>query len=396
MSRGPPTPWRRRRGGRHASREVVKGTRFGNEDTTDDRLDHGFALLDERTTGYASDDAGRRARALAVHCAIRLPNETLSGSSASTSLRRLKNSRVRALPVSNRRLMFREPRDDEDARRERRAAAKARWDRLRRTGVAVTNMSSRPIRGVGRAEVAVTGSGALSALPPPPPPPPLVDLFGGDEAAAEAFREEKFMRDVKDAEDDIEFPDDDDDGRCCRRARRLARTKNVTSHARVGRTTHWTRCSRSPRSRSTRRSRTSGCCRARPWNAWPSSPTRTRDAARTEISRYDRTVRRSYGLRRDPRRERGPSRAPRAATRRGEREKRRLGLEAFEGESRASRRNPRRCAHRRGRGLKQRRAFRRRKTPRPGGGKRNEKKKKRVYVFPRRVSRPFERTATRT
>jgi hypothetical protein len=107
--------------------------------------------------------------------------------------------------------MFREPRDDEDARRERRAAAKARWDRLRRTGVAVTNMSSRPVRGVGRAEVAVTGSGALSALPPPPPPPPLVDLFGGDEAAAEAFREEKFMRDVKDAEDDIEFPDDDGD-----------------------------------------------------------------------------------------------------------------------------------------------------------------------------------------
>jgi hypothetical protein len=38
-----------------------------------------------------------------------------------------------------------------------------------------------------------------------------VDLFGGDEAAAEAFREEKFMRDVKDAEDDIEFPDDDGD-----------------------------------------------------------------------------------------------------------------------------------------------------------------------------------------
>jgi hypothetical protein len=72
-------------------------------------------------------------------------------------------------------------------------------------------MSSRPVRGVGRAEVAVTGSGALSALPPPPPPPPLVDLFGGDEAAAEAFREEKFMRDVKDAEDDIEFPDDDGD-----------------------------------------------------------------------------------------------------------------------------------------------------------------------------------------
>ena len=212
MSRGPPPAVAAATEADAASREVVKGTRFGNEDTTDDRLDHGFALLDERTTGYASDDAGRRARALAVHCAIRLPNETLSGSSASTSLRRLKNSRAARAPVSNRRLMFREPRDDEDARRERRAAAKARWDRLRRTGVAVTNMSSRPIRGVGRAEVAVTGSGALSALPPPPPPPPLVDLFGGDEAAAEAFREEKFMRDVKDAEDDIEFPDDDDDG----------------------------------------------------------------------------------------------------------------------------------------------------------------------------------------
>ena len=80
MSRGPPPAVaRRRRGGTPRCCEVVKGTRFGNEDTTDDRLDHGFALLDERTTGYASDDAGRRARALAVHCAICLPNETLSG-----------------------------------------------------------------------------------------------------------------------------------------------------------------------------------------------------------------------------------------------------------------------------------------------------------------------------
>ena len=60
----------------------MKGTRFGNEDTTDDRLDHGFALLDERTTGYASDDAGRRAHALAVHCAIRLPRTKLKPVSA--------------------------------------------------------------------------------------------------------------------------------------------------------------------------------------------------------------------------------------------------------------------------------------------------------------------------
>ena len=91
--------------------------------------------------------------------------------------------------------------------------------------------------------MAVTGSGALPRSAAPPPP--LVDLFGGDEAAAEAFREEKFMRDVKDAEDDIEFPDDDDDGRR-RSSSPLPRTKNVTSHVRVGRTTHWTRCSRSP------------------------------------------------------------------------------------------------------------------------------------------------------
>jgi len=181
--------------------------------------------------------------------------------------------------------MFREPRDDEDARRERRAAAKARWDRLRRTGVAVTNMSSRPVRGVGRAEVAVTGSGALSALPPPPPPPPLVDLFGGDEAAAEAFREEKFMRDVKDAEDDIEFPDDDGDDDGDVRAlgsSSSSRTKNA-SNARARRTTHsvWSydpldaMLAKPPLAIDQTR-RTSGCCRARPWNAWPSSRTRAR------------------------------------------------------------------------------------------------------------------------
>ena len=167
-----------------------------------------------RARGIDSSERDKnRARALAVHCAVRVPDGAAFGTDAATSLGRLKNARARRAPESNRRLMFREPRDDEDARFNRRAAAKARWDRLRQTGVALTNVSSRPVRGVGVAEVAVTGSGAFRDLPPPPSPPPLVDLFGGDEAAAEAFLEEKFRRDVRDAEDDIEFPDDDENER---------------------------------------------------------------------------------------------------------------------------------------------------------------------------------------
>jgi hypothetical protein len=185
---------------------TIPGVRSEKENTTSDEEQARARFID-------SERDKKRARALAVHCAVRVPDGAAFGTDAATSLGRLKNARARRAPESNRRLMFREPRDDEDARFNRRAAAKARWDRLRQTGVALTNVSSRPVRGVGLAEVAVTGSGAFRDLPPPPSPPPLVDLFGGDEAAAEAFLEEKFRRDVRDAEDDIEFPDDDENER---------------------------------------------------------------------------------------------------------------------------------------------------------------------------------------
>jgi len=47
MSRGPPPAVAAATAADAASREVAKGTRFGNEDTTDDRLDHGFASSNE-------------------------------------------------------------------------------------------------------------------------------------------------------------------------------------------------------------------------------------------------------------------------------------------------------------------------------------------------------------
>ena len=193
----------------HDYSATASGVRSETENMFTSDEEHAFV----RGIDGLERDSKKRARALAVHCAVRVPDGAAFGTDAATSLGRLKNARARRAPESNRRLMFREPRDDEDARFNRRAAAKARWDRLRQTGVALTNVSSRPVRGVGVAEVAVTGSGAFRDLPPPPSPPPLVDLFGGDEAAAEAFLEEKFRRDVRDAEDDIEFPDDDENER---------------------------------------------------------------------------------------------------------------------------------------------------------------------------------------
>jgi hypothetical protein len=207
MSRGPPPAVAAATAADAASGRMTRGVRSEKENTTTSDEEQA------RVRFIDSERDKKRARALAVHCAVRVPDGAAFGTDAATSLGRLKNARARRAPESNRRLMFREPRDDEDARFNRRAAAKARWDRLRQTGVALTNVSSRPVRGVGLAEVAVTGSGAFRDLPPPPSPPPLVDLFGGDEAAAEAFLEEKFRRDVRDAEDDIEFPDDDENER---------------------------------------------------------------------------------------------------------------------------------------------------------------------------------------
>ena len=207
MSRGPPPAVLAATAADAASGRMTRGVRSEKENTTTSDEEQA------RVRFIDSERDKKRARALAVHCAVRVPDGAAFGTDAATSLGRLKNARARRAPESNRRLMLREPRDDEDARFNRRAGAKARWDRLRQTGVALTNVSSRPVRGVGLAEVAVTGSGAFRDLPPPPSPPPLVDLFGGDEAAAEAFLEEKFRRDVRDAEDDIEFPDDDENER---------------------------------------------------------------------------------------------------------------------------------------------------------------------------------------
>ena len=205
MSRGPPPAVAEATAADAAIRAAVAGARREKED---DETDH----AESRETASARDAAERRARALAVHCAIRLPREEalFRGAAKPTALRRLKNARAFLGAASRRRALFREPRDDEDARAARRAAARARWERLRCVGVAVTNMSSRPVRGIGLAETAVTGSGPLRDLPSPPPPPPLVDMFGGDEAAAEAFREEKRRRDVRDAQDAVDFPDDDE------------------------------------------------------------------------------------------------------------------------------------------------------------------------------------------
>ena len=235
MSRGPPPAVAAATEADAASGRTVTRAKLDSTATRGVvRSEEGNTSLDEVET-IDSEREKKRSRALAVHCAVRVPDAAAFGTDAATSLGRLKNVRARAAPESNRRFMFKEPRDDEDARHARRAAAKARWDRLSETGVALTNVSSRPVRGVGVAEVAVTGCGAFRDLPPPPSPPPLVDLFGGDEAAAEAFAEEKFRRDVRDAEDDIEFPDDDEGETDAFRATSLPRGEEPAGSSRPSR-----------------------------------------------------------------------------------------------------------------------------------------------------------------
>ena len=198
-SRGPPPAIENSLQADIASVHLGLNCEVGRVSTTSETVSNRF---ETHKGNYPLDENGVvRQDALAVHLVIKIESETFGGRNFRTSFSRLKNARASRIA----RVAFNEPRDDFEARTERRHGASKRWTKLRSISVALTDVARAGISGVGVAEAAITGSGSFGSLPSPPSPPHLVEHFGGDEKAMSEFVTQKALRDAIDLRDATKF-----------------------------------------------------------------------------------------------------------------------------------------------------------------------------------------------